>query len=89
MDIYATSIDYDPRAEASDAFFKTVQNKMHWAITGKTAAEIVHSRADADKANMGLTNWRDAKVRKQDVAIAKNYLDAGELAALNNRWSNT
>jgi len=70
-------------------FFKTVQNKMHWAITGKTAAEIVHSRADADKANMGLTNWRDAKVRKQDVAIAKNYLDAGELAALNNRWSNT
>ena len=57
---------------------------MHWAITGKTAAEIVHQRADADKPNMGLTNWRGAKVRKQDVIIAKNYLDEAELAALNN-----
>ena len=57
---------------------------MHWAITGKTAAEIVHQRADADKPNMGLTNWRGAKVRKQDVIIAKNYLDGAELAALNN-----
>ncbi|MFH0781694.1 MAG: virulence RhuM family protein [Pseudomonadota bacterium] len=83
-DIYATSIDYDPTLEISINFFKTVQNKMHWAITGKTAAEIVHSRADADKANMGLTNWRGAKVRKQDVIIAKNYLEAEELAALNN-----
>ena len=83
-DIYATSIDYDPTFDISINFFKTVQNKMHWAITGRTAAEIVHSRADADKTHMGLTNWRGAKVRKQDVTIAKNYLDEEELAALNN-----
>ncbi|ANT65269.1 MULTISPECIES: virulence RhuM family protein [Prosthecochloris] len=83
-DIYATSIDYDPTMDISIEFFKTVQNKMHWAITGQTAAEIVHSRADADKPNMGLTNYRGAKVRKQDVTIAKNYLNEGELAALNN-----
>ncbi len=83
-DIYATSIDYDPTAEASIAFFKTVQNKLHWAITGQTAAEIIHTRADHAKPNMGLTNWRGAKVRKEDVAIAKNYLAETELAALNN-----
>lgn len=83
-DIYATSIDYDPTLEISIEFFKTVQNKMHWAITGQTAAEIIHSRADAGKRNMGLTNWRGAKVRKQDVVIAKNYLAENELAALNN-----
>ncbi len=83
-DIYATSIDYDPTAEASIAFFKTVQNKLHWAITGQTAAEIVHTRADHAKPNMGLTNWRGARVRKEDVAIAKNYLSEAELAALNN-----
>ncbi len=83
-DIYATSADYDPTQEQSIAFFKTVQNKMHWAITGKTAAEIIAGRADSVKPNMGLTNWRGAKVRKQDVAIAKNYLDEEELAALNN-----
>jgi len=83
-DIYATSIDYDPTLDISIEFFKTVQNKMHWAITGQTAAEIIHSRADADKPNMGLTNYRGAKVRKQDVAIAKNYLNEDELAALNN-----
>ena len=83
-DIYATSIDYDPTLDISIDFFKTVQNKMHWAITGKTAAEIIHSRADADKPNMGLTNYRGAKVRKQDVIIAKNYLNEEELAALNN-----
>jgi len=83
-DIYATSIDYDPTAEPSIEFFKTVQNKMHWAITGMTAAEIIHHRADGSKPNMGLTNWRGAKVRKEDVTIAKNYLDADELAALNN-----
>lgn len=83
-DIYATSIDYDPTQEISINFFKTVQNKMHWAITGQTAAEIVHARADSAKPNMGLTNWRGAKVRKQDVCIAKNYLSAEELAALNN-----
>ena len=83
-DIYATSIDYDPTQAVSIEFFQTVQNKMHWAITGQTAAEIIHARADGAKTHMGLTNWRGAKPRKQDVAIAKNYLDAGELAALNN-----
>ena len=83
-DIYATSVDYDPTQEISLEFFKTVQNKMHWAITGKTAAEIIHERADATKPHMGLTNWRGTKVRKQDVIIAKNYLNEEELAALNN-----
>ncbi|MDP2752299.1 MAG: virulence RhuM family protein [Rhodocyclaceae bacterium] len=83
-DIYATSIDYDPTQEGSLLFFKTVQNKVHWAITGQTAAEIVHERADATKPNLGLTNWRGAVIRKQDVAIAKNYLSETELAALNN-----
>jgi len=83
-DIYATSIDYDPTQPESIEFFQTVQNKMHWAITGQTAAEIVYSRADSTKANMGLTNWRGAKVRKSDVAIAKNYLSEEELQALNN-----
>ena len=83
-DIYATSIDYDPTLPVSIDFFKTVQNKMHWAVTGKTAAEIIHGRADADKPNMGLTNWRSARLRKQDVTVAKNYLDEQELRALNN-----
>jgi hypothetical protein len=83
-DIYATSIDYDPQQETSIAFFKTVQNKMHWAITGHTAAEIILSRADSAKPHMGLTNWRGAKVRKEDVTTAKNYLTEEELAALNN-----
>jgi len=83
-DIYATSIDYDPTMEISIDFFKTVQNKMHWAITGMTAAEIVHERVDSDKPHMGLTSWRGAKVRKQDVTIAKNYLTEKELLALNN-----
>ena len=83
-DIYATSIDYDPTQEVSLLFFKTVQNKVHWAITGQTAAEIVHGRVGAAKPNLGLTNWRGAAIRKQDVAIAKNYLSEPELAALNN-----
>ena len=83
-DIYATSIDYDPTQAVSIEFFQTVQNKMHWAITGHTAAEIIHTRADAAKSGMGLTNWRGAKIRKHDVAIAKNYLNEQELAALNN-----
>jgi hypothetical protein len=83
-DIYATSIDYDPTQEISLLFFKTVQNKVHWAITGQTAAEIVHGRANAAKRNLGLTNWRGAVIRKQDVGIAKNYLTEPELAALNN-----
>ena len=83
-DIYATSIDYDPTLDISLTFFKTVQNKMHWAITGQTAAEIIHARADAKRPHMGLTSWRGVKVRKQDVGIAKNYLNEDELLALNN-----
>ena len=83
-DIYATSIDYDPTAQISLAFFKTVQNKLHWAITGQTAAEIIHNRADSSKTNMGLTNWRGEKIRKADVSIAKNYLNEKELKTLNN-----
>lgn len=83
-DIYATSIDYDPTQDVSISFFKTVQNKVHWAITGQTAAEIIHSRVDAAKPNLGLTNWRGAVIRKQDVSIAKNYLSEPELEALNN-----
>lgn len=83
-DIYATSVDYDPTQPVSIDFFKTVQNKMHWAITGNTAAEIIYQRSDSQKPNMGLTNWRGSKLRKQDVTIAKNYLDEDELRALNN-----
>ncbi len=83
-DIYATSIDYDPTLDISINFFKTVQNKMHWAITGQTAAEIIHQRANHTKPNMGLTSWRGPKVRKQDVVVAKNYLNEDELLALNN-----
>ncbi len=83
-DIYATSIDYDPTLDISIDFFKTVQNKMHWAITGQTAAEIIQQRVASLKPNMGLTSWRGDKVRKQDVTIAKNYLNADELQALNN-----
>ncbi|MCF6270242.1 MAG: virulence RhuM family protein [Melioribacteraceae bacterium] len=83
-DIYATSVDYDPTLEISIHFFKTIQNKLHWAITGKTAAEIVELRANSEKRNMGLTNWRGEKIRKSDVSIAKNYLQENELMALNN-----
>lgn len=83
-DIYATSADYDPTLETSILFFQTVQNKMHWAITGKTAAEIVAERADSTKPNMGLTSWKGTKPRKQDVSIAKNYLNEEELLSLNN-----
>lgn len=83
-DIYALSVDYDPTDEMSINFFKTVQNKMHWAITGKTAAELIAERANGNKPNMGLTNWRGSVPRKEDVIIAKNYLDEIELSALNN-----
>lgn len=83
-DIYATSVDYDPTQETSILFFKTVQNKMHWAITGQTAAEIIKNRANSEKPHMGLTSWRGEKPRKQDVTIAKNYLNEEELSALNN-----
>lgn len=85
-DIYAMSIDYDANAEATKTFFQTVQNKMHWAAHGRTAAEIVRLRADADQPNMGLTTWKNApsgSVRKADVAIAKNYLQEEELRTLN------
>ena len=83
-DIYATSVDYDPTTDSSILFFKTVQNKMHWAISGKTAAEIIYGRANSEKENMGLTSWRGTKVRKDDVSVAKNYLTEQELLALNN-----
>ncbi|MBA5249028.1 MAG: virulence RhuM family protein, partial [Gammaproteobacteria bacterium] len=83
-DIYATSVDYDPSINTSITFFKTVQNKVHWAITGQTAAEIIHSRVDSNKPNVGLTNWRGAKVRKADMVNAKNYLTEDEVLALNN-----
>lgn len=83
LEIYATSIDYDPRAEASQLFFKTVQNKMHWAAHGHTAAEVIHVRADASKPNMGLTSWTGDAPRKPDVTVAKNYLAQEELEALN------
>lgn len=83
LDIYATSIDYDPSVEASQRFFAAVQNKMHWAAHGKTAAEVIVERADASKPNMGLTSWAGPTLRKADIAIAKNYLDVDELDALN------
>jgi len=83
-DIYATSVDYDPTTNESILFFKTVQNKLHWAITGKTAAEIIYERVDNNKNNVGLTNWRGEKPIKQDVIIAKNYLTENELLSLNN-----
>lgn len=83
-DIYAISIDYDPTTDISINFFKTVQNKLHWAIAGQTAAEIICDRVDSKKTNMGLTSWRGEKVRKQDVIIAKNYLEEEELRVLNN-----
>ncbi len=83
LDIYATSIDYDPSAETSRCFFATVQNKMHWAIHGQTAAEVIVRRADASKANMGLTSWAGPAPRSQDAAIAKNYLSPDELEGLN------
>lgn len=85
-DIYATSIDYDKDSPITREFFATVQNKLHWAIHGKTAAEIVRLRADAAKPNMGLTTWKQAPagpVRKADVTVAKNYLTHDELDALN------
>lgn len=83
LEIYATSIDYDPGEEASQRFFATVQNKMHWAVHGQTAAEVIVQRADATVPNMGLTSWAGPRPRKEDAAIAKNYLNADELDALN------
>lgn len=83
LDIYATSIDYDPAEEATQRFFATVQNKMHWAAHGNTAAEVVHARANASKPNMGMTNWLGEKPGKDEAAIAKNYLTPEELDVLN------
>jgi hypothetical protein len=83
LDIYATAADYDPKAEISDDFFATVQNKMHWAIHGHTAAELIAERADAGKPNMGLTSWKGAHIQKVEVTVAKNYLNAEELELLN------
>ncbi|KKM11082.1 toxin Fic [Clostridiales bacterium PH28_bin88] len=83
LEIYATSIDYDPRAEASERFFQTVQNKMHWAAHGHTAAEVIALRADADKPFMGLTSFSGSKPRKTDVTVAKNYLNENEIDLLN------
>lgn len=82
-DIYATSIDYDVKSEVTQQFFATVQNKLHFAIHGKTAAELISDRADAKKENMGLTSWHGDKPRKRDVTIAKNYLLEKELKSLN------
>jgi len=82
-DIYKLAVDYDPRAEETLEFFKIVQNKLHFAISGKTAAELISERADASKDNMGLTSWKGAKVRKTDVVIAKNYLNKTEVEGLN------
>lgn len=83
LEIYATSIDYNPNAEESVLFFKQVQNKMHWAAHKHTAAEIIFSRADSVKDNMGLTSWEGKQIKKSDSEIAKNYLNDQELDALN------
>jgi len=82
-DIYKLAIDYDPNASETLEFFQIVQNKLHFAVSGKTAAEIIAERASASKSNMGLTSWHGSKVRKMDVIIAKNYLNESELAQLN------
>ncbi len=83
LDIYATSIDYDPKSENSLLFFQIIQNKMHWAAHGNTAAEIVYKRIDATKPNLGLTNFKGNKPTKQETEIAKNFLTAEELNILN------
>lgn len=83
LDIYATSIDYDPKLAISIEFFQTVQNKMHWAAHGQTAAEVIYTRIDAHKPNMGLTNFKGNKPTKQETEIAKNYLNEEELNVLN------
>ncbi|WP_276727581.1 virulence RhuM family protein [Capnocytophaga granulosa] len=84
-DIYATSIDYDPKSSATKRFFASVQNKLHWAIHGHTAAEVIYERANAEKPHMGLTTWKDApegKIYPFDVVVAKNYLTEDEMAQL-------
>lgn len=84
-DIYATAIDYDVNANSTKRFFATVQNKLHWAIHGHTASEVIYTRADAGKEHMGLTTWKDAprgKIQKFDVSVAKNYLSEFEMGQL-------
>ncbi|QFR48294.1 virulence RhuM family protein [Sulfurimonas lithotrophica] len=83
LDIYATSIDYDPKSETSILFFQTIQNKMHWAAHGNTAAEIIYKRADANKSHMGMTSFSGGKPTKNEASIAKNYLNKEELEILN------
>jgi hypothetical protein len=83
LDIYATSIDYDPNNELTLQFFRVIQNKMHWAAHGHTASEVVYERADSNKPHMGMTTWAGNIPRKTDVSIAKNYLKEDELNALN------
>lgn len=83
LDIYATSIDYDPKIEQSVLFFKTIQNKMHWASHGETAAETIYSRVNSEKTNLGLTNFKGEIPTKKEVEIAKNYLAENELNILN------
>lgn len=82
-DLFATAVDYDKNSDQARMFFKVVQNKMLWAVTGQTAAEIVAGRSDANLPNMGLSNWRGQRVRRQDVTTSKNYLHEEEIAALN------
>ena len=84
LDLYATSVDYNPKSDESIAFFKIVQNKLHFAAHGHTAAEIIYDRVDADKPFMGLTNFADELPRMKDIGVAKNYLDENELKVLNN-----
>lgn len=83
LDIYATSIDYDPNTDLSQTFFKTVQNKMHWAAHGQTAAEVIYKRIDASKPNLGLTSFKGEKPTKKETEVAKNYLNEKELDILN------
>ncbi|NOT77573.1 MAG: virulence RhuM family protein [Bacteriovoracaceae bacterium] len=83
LEIYATSIDYNAKASTSQEFFSTVQNKMHWAAHGHTAAEVISKRSDANKPNMGLRSWTGDKPQKSDITIAKNYLNEDELNSLN------
>ncbi len=82
-DIFVLAADYQPDAAETQAFFQIIQNKLHWAATGKTAAELITERADHTQPNMGLTSWKGAKVRKTDVTVAKNYLREGEIQELN------
>ena len=83
LEIYATSIDYVADADTTQKFFAAVQNKMHWAVHGKTAAEIIVSRADATQPNMGLTSWSGNRPHQEDAIVAKNYLSHDELNMLN------